>query len=390
MRGYPSRRKLFLEQLESRQLLAANVGPSLDAGILTVMGTNKNDSVFVSVSGTDLTVTVNKQSFTFNSADVTEIDIDGGRGNDQIWVDDAVTANSVLHGGDGNDRVHGGGGNDTITGDKGNDRISGGSGNDSLSGGVGNDWVWGDAGDDIAHGDAGNDHVLGGADNDQLFGDAGHDALDGGDGDDILDGGDNKDHLNGGAGNDQLFGQGDKDLLWGGDGDDQLFGGSDNDHLWGGAGNDDLKAGAGNDQLDGGTGDNLLDGDTGHDHYKNGFVVDLDQSLTVEMTNADGVVAVATFGFVVENGAVVQKLVITVDNVPTDGVTPVDLPVTINSMSVGSITVDPVTGHGSLTFTTSTTPGPDELAFPAGLSLSAGSTIEIGSDLTGTFVAAFA
>src|SRR5436305_7483994 len=97
-----------------------------------------------------------------------------------------------------------------------------------------------------------------------------------------------------------------------------------------------LKGEAGNDQLDGGTGDNLLDGDTGHDHYMNGFVVDLDQALTVEMTNADGVVAVATFGFVVENGLVVQKLVITVDNVPTDGTNSVDLPVTIDGTSVGS------------------------------------------------------
>src|SRR5438309_1695461 len=107
MRGYTSRRKLFLERLESRQLLAAIVSPTLDAGVLTVTGTDKNDSVFVSVSGAELTVSFNKQSFTFSTADVTEIDIDGGRGNDQIWVDDAVTANAAIHGGDGNDRIHG-------------------------------------------------------------------------------------------------------------------------------------------------------------------------------------------------------------------------------------------------------------------------------------------
>ena len=390
MRNNLSRRRLFLESLESRQLLAGIVSPTLDAGVLTVTGTNKNDSVYISVTDTELNVSVNGQSITFNTADITAIDIDGGRGNDRIWVDVAVTANAVIHGGDGNDRLHGGGGSDTITGDKGNDRIYGGAGNDTISGGNGNDWVWADDGDDVAHGDAGNDHVFGGLGNDQLFGDAGHDALNGDDGDDVLDGGDNKDHLSGGAGNDQLFGQGDKDHLRGGDGDDQLFGGDNNDHLWGGAGNDLLKGENGNDHLDGGTGDNLLDGDSGKNHYKNGFVVDLDQSLTVEMTNADGVVAVATFQYVVENGAVVQKLIITVDNVPTDGTTPVDLPVTINGASVGSITVDPVTGHGSLTFTTSATPGPDELPFPTDLSLSEDSTITIGSDLSGTFVAAFA
>jgi Ca2+-binding RTX toxin-like protein len=372
MRGYQSRRRLQLENLENRRLLAQNVAPSLDAGILTVLGSNKNDVVYVSGDATQLTVSVNKQSFTFNTADVTEIDIDGGRGNDWIWVGDAVTANAVIHGGDGNDRIHGGGGNDTITGDKGNDRIDGGAGDDTINGG------------------AGNDHVFGGAGNDQLFGDAGHDMLSGDDGDDVLDGGDNKDHLYGGTGNDQLFGQGDKDLLWGGDGDDVLDGGDDNDHLWGGAGNDALKGDSGSDHLDGGSGDNLLDGDTGHDHYKNGFVVDLDQSLTVQMTGTSGELAVATFQYVVENGAVVQKLTITVDNVPTDGVTPVDLPVAIDGTSVGSITVDPVTGHGSLTFTTSATPGPGELPFPTGLMLTEGSTITIGSDLSGTFGALFA
>ena len=41
-------------------------------------------------------------------------EIVGSRGNDWIWVDDTVTANAVIHGGDGNDHIHGGGGNDTV------------------------------------------------------------------------------------------------------------------------------------------------------------------------------------------------------------------------------------------------------------------------------------
>src|SRR5438477_9001481 len=142
MRGYQSRRKLFVENLESRRLLAANAAPSLDAGIMTLIGSNKNDVIHVSGDATQLTVSVGQQSFTFNTADVTEIDIDGGRGNDWIWVDDAVTANAVIHGGDGNDHLYGGGGNDTINGDRGNDRIYGGAGNDTINGDAGNDWVF--------------------------------------------------------------------------------------------------------------------------------------------------------------------------------------------------------------------------------------------------------
>ena len=157
MRGYQSRRKPVVENLESRRLLAANVAPSLDAGILTILGSNKKDVVYVSGDATQMTVSVNKQSFTFNTADVTEIDIDGSRGNDWIWIDDAVTANAVIHGGDGNDRIHGGGGSDTITGDRGNDRINGGAGNDTINGGDGNDWIFADDCDDVAHGDSGND-----------------------------------------------------------------------------------------------------------------------------------------------------------------------------------------------------------------------------------------
>lgn len=389
MRGYQSRQRLFVENLESRRLLTA-AHADLDAGVLSVSGTGKNDQIQVSVADTQLTVSFNKQTFQFNTADVTEIHIDGGGGNDWIWVDGTVLVKAMINGGAGNDRIQGGGGDDTIRGDKGNDRLHGGGGIDTLSGGAGNDWVWGDDGDDVVHGDVGNDHVLGGAGNDEVFGDAGQDAVSGDDGDDVLHGGLGHDHLFGGAGNDQLFGDQNKDLLKGGDGDDQLFGGGDNDHLWGNLGNDLLKGEGGSDHLDGGAGDNLLDGDAGRNHFKNGFVVDLDRNLVAELTNASGVIAVATFQYAVENGLVVQKLTITVDHVPTDGTNPVDLPVTIDTLAVGTITADPLTGHGSLRFTTSSTPGPDELPFPVGLSLHDGSLITIGSDLSGSFVAEFA
>jgi Ca2+-binding RTX toxin-like protein len=393
MRGNHSRRRLFVENLESRRLLAAAQLELDPAGVLNISGNGKNDWIQVSMVNTTLTVTFNKHSQDFDATAVTGIHIDGGSGNDWIWVDDGVLVGAVIDGGNGNDRIHGGGGDDTITGGKGNDRIHGGGGIDTINGGAGNDWIWGDDGDDVAHGDAGNDHVFGGAGNDQLFGDDGHDFLFGDDGDDVLYGGTNKDHLHGGAGNDQLFGEGNKDLLWGDDGDDTLVGGADNDHLWGGFGNDTLKGEGGNDHLNGGAGDNLLDGDEGRNHYQFGFVVDLDQNLVAELTNSDPmspITGTATFQYAVENGVVVQKLVITVDHVPTDGVTPVDLAVTIDGTSAGTLTADPVTGSGSLTFTTSATPPVGELPFPAGVSLHEGSIITVGDNLSGTFVAQFA
>jgi Ca2+-binding RTX toxin-like protein len=373
MRGNQSRRRLFVENLETRRLLAA-AHADLDAGVLTLSGGGQNDQIQVSGDNTLLTVSFNKQTFDFNTADVTEIHIDGGNGNDWIWVDESVTVGAMINGGHGNDRVHGGGGDDTILGDKGNDRLSGGGGMDTISGGGGNDWAWGDDGEDVVHGDHGNDHVFGGAGNDELFGDVGHDKLNGDDGDDVMSGGYGHDHLRGSAGNDQLFGDEGKDHLWGNDGDDQLFGGNDKDHLWGNLGNDLLKGEGGSDHLDGGAGDNLLDGDAGQNHYKYGFVVDLDQNLVAEMTNAAGALAVATFQYSVENDMVVQNLTVTVENWPVDGVTPVDLDVVIDGQSVGVVSVDVVTGEGNVTLT--------------GLSMLEGSLITVGSDLSGSFVAA--
>src|SRR5262245_49205469 len=84
MRGYQSRRKLIVENLESRRLLAP-VHADLDAGVLSVSGTGANDQINVSVDtvdSTQLNVTVGGQFVQFNLADVTEIHIDGGSGND--------------------------------------------------------------------------------------------------------------------------------------------------------------------------------------------------------------------------------------------------------------------------------------------------------------------
>jgi len=367
MRGHQSRRGLYVEQLESRRLLAAGNGggaADLDVnGLLSISSKGRNDWIQVSSSGTALTVTVNKQTFEFVTTDVTGISIDGGAGNDRIMLDESVTVGAVINGGSGNDRIQGGGGSDTISGDR------------------GNDWVWGGSGDDIVHGDAGNDHLFGGAGLDQLFGDAGQDALAGEGDDDQLFGGAGHDRLHGGDGNDELSGEGGKDQLYGELGDDLLLGGGDNDKLWGGDGNDTIKGEGGNDRLNGGPGDDLLDGDTGRNQFRDGLVVDLDQQLVAPLTRSDTLAAAgeARLTQVVVAGAVQTQLQVSVVGAAPNET----LNVSVDGLVIGTLMTDPTTGDGSATFDAST------------LVLNEGSLIEVGPDsggvvFSGTLVKVFA
>ncbi|MFM2374203.1 MAG: hypothetical protein RLZZ234_198 [Candidatus Parcubacteria bacterium] len=145
--------------------------------------------------------------------------VDGGFGNDTIFLQDTWGQTSVYggtgndtitmaggsdwfatlfaNGGSGNDSVYGGSGNDTISGGAGNDTITAGAGNDSIAGGADQDTLRGGLGDDFISGDAGNDSIAGGLGNDHLYGGTGSDHLSGSGG---------KDWLDGAAGNDTLYG----------------------------------------------------------------------------------------------------------------------------------------------------------------------------------------
>ena len=309
-------RRPRLEWLEPRQLMAKDLGGSIgldEAGVLSILGTAKNDRVVVSQEGDQLRVVLNKLGPQwFSAADVHELHIDVGQGNDRVEIGGGVLIDAWINGGVGNDDLRGGGGNDHIVGDRGNDKIAGGDGNDALDGGDGQDQVGGGAGDDdilggaghdLLSGGAGNDHLDGGAGKDHLAGDdgddtlvggdnddelngglgndlldggGGHDHLSGGAGDDQLHGGDGKDQIHGGAGNDTLWGDAGHDQLWGEAGDDWIYGGDGNDKLRGGDGNDNLKGEAGDDLLDGGGGTNLLDGDAGRNQLLHGTETDFD------------------------------------------------------------------------------------------------------------------
>jgi Ca2+-binding RTX toxin-like protein len=254
-------RKLRLEGLESRRVLAAGVA-SLSEGVLSIEGTHKNDKIVVSLAGEDLSqlaVKINKSTTLFNAAEVTSLVINAGNGNDRVIVADNVLIPAQIFGGKGNDWLTGGGESDVIYGGAGNDKLDGGSGNDQL------------------FGEAGHDRLRGGAGEDELWGGTGHDRLEGGLGNDLLQGEAGHDIVRGGEGDDQVFGGAGHDLLYGDAGNDWLDGGDANDKLVGGHGDDSLKGGAGHDHLDGGSGVNLLDGDAGKNKLKNGTVTDLDQ-----------------------------------------------------------------------------------------------------------------
>ena len=201
IRTLPRSTPLRLEALESRDLLACVLGPgaTYDAatGVLAVNGTNGGDNIAVLVQATDpdsvpgtgdetsdLIVTRNGNQVASCSlldvaAPVNKLVIDGGNGNDNITVDDAVLVAVEADGGNGQDSIDGGGGNDSL---------SGGNGKDSLAGA---------AGDDFLDGGNGADNLDGGAGADDVNGGNGPDTLTDPDGDQGLDGGRAPDTING-------------------------------------------------------------------------------------------------------------------------------------------------------------------------------------------------
>jgi predicted extracellular nuclease/2',3'-cyclic-nucleotide 2'-phosphodiesterase (5'-nucleotidase family) len=304
------------DHLQSMGSFTATGGSAIDMGA-------GNDTVYfytgTTVQGTVLLGT--GDDLVLSTAD-TDLVIDAGDGNDQIYVSGYLGGDDIIGGGAGEDRIYsglgedhidGGADNDSLYGEAGDDLIEGGTGDDTIDGGADDDVIFGDEGNDTLIGGLGNDTIKGGADNDtfviQATGD-GRDSYDGGDGIDTLDysalstavnltlkdgvttyqtdtienienviGGSAGDKLTGNsldnvltgnAGNDTLKGMAGHDVLDGGEGDDTLDGGVGNDQLFGGIGDDVLKGAAGNDTLDGGDGNDDLDGGADNDSLLGG------------------------------------------------------------------------------------------------------------------------
>ncbi len=395
-------RRLWFEGLEARRVLAAGVW--LSEGVLHVEGSHKSDKIFVSVAGEQgdkLFVQFNKSSHLFNLAEVSELQINAGNGNDKVYLASNVELLAIVYGGKGNDWLKGGGGRNEFFGEQGNDHLVGGAGDDVLVGGAGNDKLWGLGGQDQLEGGAGNDHldggegddlligdgghdkVKGGAGHDEIWGGAGHDQLSGGDGDDVIHGEQGKDHLHGGLGDDTLFGEYGNDHVHGNEGNDWLDGGNDQDKLWGGDGDDSIKGGAGHDHLNGGEGNNLLDGDEGKNKLKNGTEVDLDQPpLPPEPPEL-----VEYITYIQSEGGVQAQLVYTNDGSEEVLVVYInnayhysELTVIIGGHELGTVTLEDGTGYACFSTVCN---DPHERALPGEFEFVHGASVHIGPELHG-------
>lgn len=217
----PLSRKLLLESLEKRDLMAVDI-PQVVGKRLVVTADHLDTHVEVRQVGSEVIIrdVGTNQTWNYASSLVASVDFVGGNGNDRFIND--ITSLPV--------RAFGGKGNDYLQGNDGADYLDGGGDDDVIIGGGGNDTLVGSAGDDLILGMEGDDRILGGPGDDSLYGNVGDDILQGGSGADLIRGNEGHDSLYGGAGADQLFGD---------QGDDGLFGGvGELDRLTGGAGED--------------------------------------------------------------------------------------------------------------------------------------------------------
>lgn len=217
---------LIIDALEPRRLMSATLEVTRT---LVINATPGNDIIWVDFDlgpqqEPRLRVTENNVvSGTFLKADVTDILVLCGDGNDFVRIGSGGFKNSFssvdtpaqIDGGNGNDELDGGAGNDSISGGLGDDFIAGYDGSDFVDGGDGNDTV-------VVN--IGSDTVFGGPGDDQLNGqDTGKSStFDGGDGNDQITGTSRKDVIRGGAGNDLIDGGRGADRVFGGDGDDRI------------------------------------------------------------------------------------------------------------------------------------------------------------------------
>lgn len=193
-------RRLSLESLENRQLMAANITATLSDGVLSVKGTPRNDVIIMRQIGNTLSI----DGVSINgSGPITKIEVSGFAGNDVLRLDgNGVTNQSVRVAA----TIWDGDNNDLIVGGTANDQLVGGAGNDTIYGMLGNDKLWGESGNDLLYGGAGNDELMGGIGDDELLGETGADTLFGQEGNDWLWGGSDDDYLDGGSGFDVAYG----------------------------------------------------------------------------------------------------------------------------------------------------------------------------------------
>ena len=274
------------------------------------------------------------------------LDLTGGTGADEIWLEidgDEVKGTATVDGGDDNDMisssVHGSGDNSTNT-----NAVEAGAGDDivfaySSSGSFGSseNTVWGGDGNDdiesIIGTSNGSNKVYGGDGNDRLFAEGASNTASGGDGDDTItlkgigfgdfpnvtgtaNGNDGKDTITATAVAGNSFSSDSEALtkLYGGNDDDKLTAtttfeddGTGGAKLYGGSGADSLRVyggtentldgGAGDDVLTGGGADDILIGGSGADQLKGGRGDDTFRYLWMTGTKETTRDTILDFGF---------------------------------------------------------------------------------------------
>ena len=135
-RSQQGQRWVAAEVLEIRQVPTATA--VLQAGVLTITGSEQADNIVVNTAGNHLSV--DGITTLFAGCCVGSIVVNAGGGNDSVDLT-AVSVPTRVFGGAGNDTLTGGSGNDTLRGESGNDVLRGNAGNDSLNGGAGVDRV---------------------------------------------------------------------------------------------------------------------------------------------------------------------------------------------------------------------------------------------------------
>jgi Ca2+-binding RTX toxin-like protein len=148
-----------LEMLEGRRLMSTAPMGVTATGTLWVQGTDGDDVIVVTASGSTFTVGMNvMQGFEFTG--VHRVWIEGSAGKDRIVYRGAPNLPVRLLGGGGRDTLHGEGPQVTLSGGDGNDDlVAEGTAGVALVGGRGGDRLFGAAGSDTFFGCAGDDYA---------------------------------------------------------------------------------------------------------------------------------------------------------------------------------------------------------------------------------------
>jgi Ca2+-binding RTX toxin-like protein len=145
----------MIQNLEPRVLLSASLSA---AKVLTVTGTNGNDTISLSVANNRLVLNENGVQ-TGSYAGVKSIVVNALNGRDRVTVLANVAIPARIDGGNHADTLTGGSAGDVLLGQAGNDILDGNGGADALLGGKDDDILDGAAGNDYLDGQSGIDTV---------------------------------------------------------------------------------------------------------------------------------------------------------------------------------------------------------------------------------------